>query len=104
MASSSGYTYEVSLRLVGERDGRAPEEPAALTFEHVNHDDIIDIVERMRRTTGLAPDAAAAAAVGLKLLGEVMLREKNNPLFDPLRAGLREFITSLKSRAAIERH
>lgn len=74
--ASSGYTYEVSLRLVGKRDGSVPDEPAVLTFEHFNHDDIIDIVERMRRTTGLAPDAAAAAAVGLKLLGEVMLREK----------------------------
>jgi hypothetical protein len=97
--ASSGYTYEVSLKLVRGCDGSAPEEPTALTFEHVNHDDIIDIVNRMRRTTDLAPDAAAAAAVGLKLLGEVMLREKSNVLFDPLRAGLREFITSLKSRA-----
>ncbi|WP_037471280.1 DUF3861 family protein [Sinorhizobium fredii] len=102
--ASSGYTYEVSLRLVGGGDGSVPEEPALLTFEHVNHDDIIDIVEHMRRTTGLPPDDAAAAAVGLKLLGEVMLREKRNALFDPLRSGLREFISSLKSRAAIERH
>jgi hypothetical protein len=28
-------------------------------------------------------------AVGLKLLGEVMLREKDNPLFDPLRGAIR---------------
>ncbi|TCN16421.1 DUF3861 domain-containing protein [Sinorhizobium americanum] len=102
--ASSGYTYEISLKLVGERDGSVPDEPAVLTFEHVNHDDIIDIVERMRRTTGLIPNDAAAAAVGLKLLGDVMLRENTNALFDPLRAGFREFITSLKSRAAIERH
>ncbi|APO72136.1 hypothetical protein IE4872_PD01615 (plasmid) [Rhizobium gallicum] len=102
MASSS-YTYEVSLRLVRGRDDSAPVEPSSLVFEHVNHDDIIDIVERMRRTTGLDPNAAAAAAIGLKLLGEVMLREKGNELFDPLRTGFREFITSLKSRAAIER-
>ncbi len=30
-------------------------------------------------------DAAASVAVGLKLLSEVVLREKHNPLFDPLR-------------------
>ena len=35
--------------------------------------------------------------VGLKLLGEVMLREKGNPLFDPLRGGMRDFIGKLKA-------
>ena len=62
-----------------------------------NHDDIIGIVERARASTGLEPDAAASMAVGLKLLSEVMLQEKNNPLFDPLRSGMREFIGNLKA-------
>jgi hypothetical protein len=95
--ASAGYTYEVSLNLVRDRDGLAPREPATLSFQHVNHDEVIAIVERMRANSGLAPDAAAAVAVGLKLLGEVMLREKNNTLFDPLRGAMREFIGKLKS-------
>ena len=98
--ASTGYTYEVSLNLVRGRDGQPPREPAALSFEHVNHDDIIVIVERMQGNSGLAPDAAAAVAVGLKLLGEVMLRQKNNALFDPLRGAMREFIGKLKSLPA----
>ncbi|QGZ96123.1 hypothetical protein DSM104635_02981 [Terricaulis silvestris] len=93
---STGYTYQVSLQLLRARDGERPEEPATLTFEHVNHDDLFAIVERMRGSTGLAPDAAAEAAIGLKLLSEVMIREKHNPLFDPLRNGVREFIVKLK--------
>lgn len=100
---SAGYTYEVSLKLLRGRDGEPPQEPTTLSFEHMNHDDLFAIVERMRGNTGLAPDAAAAAAIGLKLLGEVMIREKHNPLFDPLRAGLREFILKLKSLSSSAR-
>jgi hypothetical protein len=95
--ASSGHTYEVSLNLVRGRDGEPPREPAALSFQHVNHDDVIAIVDRMRGNSGLAPDAAAAVAIGTKLLGEVMIREKNNALFDPLRGAMREFIGKLKS-------
>ena len=94
---SAGYTYEVSVKLLRGRDGLPPSEPAVLSFQHVNHDDIIAIVERMRGNSGLAPDAAAAVAVGLKLLGEVMVREKRNTLFDPLRDAMREFIGKLKA-------
>jgi hypothetical protein len=36
-------------------------------------------------------------AVGLKLPGEVVLREKNNTLLDPLRGGMRDFIGGLKA-------
>lgn len=95
--ASAGYSYEVSLNLLRGPDGLPPRQPATLRFEHANHDDVIAIVARMQSTTGLAPDAAAAVALGLKLLGEVMLKDKNNALFDPLRAAMREFIGKLKS-------
>lgn len=94
--SSRHYSYHITVTPTG-----TPSESEALrppfTFEATNHDDIIAIVERARANTGLAPDAAASVAVGLKLLSEVVLREKNNPLFDPLRGGIREFIGNLKA-------
>lgn len=98
--ASSGYTYEISLKLVRTRDGSVPTDPASLTFEHVSHDDILGIVERMRHNSGLGTDASAAVAVGTKLLGDVMIRDKKNRLFDPLRARLHEFIASLKQKTA----
>ena len=93
------FAYAVSLRLLRDRDGQTPSEPRELQFEHRNHDDLFVIVERVRASAGLAPDDAAATAVGLKLLSEVMLREKRNPLFDPLREGIGKFIVALKSRS-----
>jgi hypothetical protein len=90
------YSYRITVTPTG-----APDEGASLrppfSFDATNHDDIIAIVERARANTGLGPDDAASVAVGLKLLGEVMLREKENPLFDPLRGGIRDFIGNLKA-------
>jgi hypothetical protein len=94
--TKSAYSYRVTLTPTG-----VPNEGVALrppfSFDATCHDDIITIVERARASTGLDPDAAAAMAVGLKLLGEVVLREKHNTLFDPLRGGIRDFIGGLKA-------
>ena len=94
--SKRHYSYRITVTPTG-----APGEGEALrppfSFEATNHDDIIAIVERARASSGLTPDDAASMAVGLKLLGEVMLREKGNPLFDPLRGGMRDFIGKLKA-------
>ena len=90
------YSYRITVAPTG-----VPSKDTALrprfSFEATNHDDILALVERAQASTGLTPDDAASMAVGLKLLGEVMLREKNNPLFDPLRSGMRDFIGGLKA-------
>ncbi|CAH2602995.1 conserved protein of unknown function [Rhodovastum atsumiense] len=94
--STRAYTYRITVTPTGTpRPEEAVRPP--LSFEVSNHDDILAIVERSRRLTGLPPDTAAAMAVGLKLLGEVVLQEKVNPLFDPLRGALRSFIGGLKA-------
>ncbi len=90
------YSYRITVTQTGApAEGEPLREP--LSFEAINHDDIIAIVEKARAGTGLAADEAASMAVGLKLLGEVVLREKDNPLFDPLRGAIREFIGNLKA-------
>lgn len=96
-----GHQYQVMLMPVpDEQAGADSRVRPALVFSHHNHDDLFEIVERTRMASGLEPDAAAATALGLKLLGSVMLSEKDNPLFDCLRKPLREFITELKARGA----
>ena len=90
------YSYRITVTPTGTPGEDAPA-PPPLSFDATNHDDILALVERARGSTGLAPDATASMVVGLKLLGEVMLREKDNPLFDPLRGGMRDFIGNLKA-------
>lgn len=97
--SNRGHQYRITLEpLVSDRSA-GPEAGDPLVFMHENHDDLELIVGRARQTSGLDADAAAAMAVGLKLLAEVMLKQRGNPLFDVLRDPVREFIQSLKSRS-----
>ncbi|ALK10582.1 DUF3861 domain-containing protein [Blastochloris viridis] len=94
---SRNYNYRITVTPTGvPEDGMALRLP--FSFDATNHDDIIGLIERARAASGLSPDAAASMVVGLKLLSEVMLREKANPLFDPLRGGVKEFIGALKER------
>lgn len=97
--SIGGHQYRITLEPVGSDPSAVPKAGDPLVFMHKNHDDLKLIVERARQTSGLDADAAAAMAVGLKLLAEVMLKQRGNPLFDVLRDPIREFIQSLKSRS-----
>ena len=94
--SNRHYSYRITVTPTATPNEGAPSRPP-FSFEATNHDDILALVERARASIGLTPDDAASMVVGLKLLGEVMLREKNNPLFDPLRGGMRDFIGNLKA-------
>ena len=70
----------------------------SLTFAHSNHDDIASIVARLRASTGLPDDQAAALGVGLKLLSAVVMEHRRDPLFSGIHAALGDFIGALKAR------
>ena len=92
-----GHRYSVTLEHLAAPNEATPLRPA-LSFEAVNHDDVIAIAERTRERSGFAPDEAAALAVGLKLFSEVMLKHRDDPLFAALRPHMREFVGKLKAR------
>lgn len=97
--ATRGYSYQITVTPLTDMARGEPNVIEPLTFTHTNHDDLIVVVGRVRKSSGLDSDAAAATAVGLKLLSEVMLKHKGNSLFDPLRSGVREFIQNLKALA-----
>lgn len=86
-----GHKYRITVMPLAE----GSTDP--LVFMHENHDDLISIVERCRKSSGLDADSAAATAIGIKLLTEVMLQQRGNPLFEPLRSPVGEFIRQLKA-------
>lgn len=89
-------TYRVCLTpLAADTDIKASLEP--VEFIHHNHDDVARIVGMLQASSGLHAEAAAAMAVGLKLLAQTVLDHKGNPLFDGMRQPLRDFIQTLKS-------
>ncbi len=91
------HRYQITVMPLAEEATNSAVAQAPVVFMHENHDELSSIVERCRKTTGLDADAAAAVAIGIKLLSEVMLKQRDNPLFDPLRMPAREFVGKLKS-------
>jgi Domain of Unknown Function with PDB structure (DUF3861) len=91
------FTIFVAPQIAGEMTDTPP-----LTFDHVNHDDVIAIATRVRDRSGWAPDMAAATVIGLKLLASVALTNRDDPIFDNLRGPIRDFTRALKDRIATQ--
>ncbi|HEY8606192.1 MAG TPA: DUF3861 domain-containing protein [Noviherbaspirillum sp.] len=89
------HRYQVTLHHLADPDGNPADRPP-LQFEVGNHDDIFAIVERMRQRTDFTPEAATALGVGLKLFSEVMLENRDHPLFASFRPHFAEFMKELK--------
>ena len=88
------HLYRITVEHLEDPAGNASAEP--LVFEARNHDNLLDIAERIRSRGEFQKDEAAALAIGLKLLGEVMINNKNKEIFEPLRPHFGAFITGLK--------
>ncbi len=69
----------------------------ALTFNARSHDDLFAIVEKSRRAGTLSDDDSAAMAIGLKLLGEIVLEHREEPLFKEFFGHIGAFIQKLKT-------
>jgi hypothetical protein len=90
------HRYRITLEHLSTAKGE-PGTHEPLSFEARNHDDLFEIVSRMRAKGLLAePDQAASLALGLKLLAEVTLENRDDPFFAELRGPLREFIGKVK--------
>jgi len=90
------HSYQVMVTAVAEPGALGPS--SEIVFTHHNHDDLAHIVTLVRESSGLDADASAALAIGLKLLGNVVLEHKTEPPFAALLSPLREFIAALKAR------
>ena len=91
----NSYRYKVTVEMVAGAKGE-PVEGRSLTFEAANHDDILAIAERMKARLPFDGDTAASLAIGLKLLSEVALVHRKDPLFAEVRPALSEFIGAVK--------
>jgi hypothetical protein len=80
----------------------SPDQPTQLPveLEFTNHDDIFQIISRLQ-VRHLFADAGQDTefAIGLKLFGEVLLRNPNHPLFTEFRPAFSEFMNRLKGGA-----
>lgn len=68
----------------------------ALAFYAANHDDILEIVNRMKERLPFDAATVASLGVGLKLFSEVMLVHGDEPMFAEIRPAIGGFIKRLK--------
>jgi len=87
------HRYQVTLTpLNGAEDAL----DAPLRFEVENHDNILAIVKRLEQRPDFTEDEAKAFGVGLKLFSEVMLKNKQKPLFANFMPHFIDFMKELK--------
>jgi hypothetical protein len=86
------HTFKITVESIADNKGN-PVEAAPLVFTAENHDDILALAARV----GATDDKALAFLVGLKLFGECMLADRDNPLYADLLPHFGAFMKKLKA-------
>lgn len=90
-------TYQLDLKELKLKNGSEGTKNLSLEFD--NHDDIFSIIEVIKSKKIFDDENTATEfALGLKLFTEVMLKNKQHPLFEELRLAIMEFMKKLKSQ------
>lgn len=88
--------YKITLEHI--HSPKALELHPALQFDFENHDEIFSIIERIKGSNPFEDEAQATEfALGLKLFSEVMIRNRENPLFEELFPIFGNFMKKLKA-------
>lgn len=91
------HQFRLTLEHLSDKDGH-PVAAEPLVFLAPNHDNIFNIVKMTEQREGFTPEMAQRFAVGLKLMGEVMLENKDNPLFAELKPHFMEIMKAVKRK------
>lgn len=90
------HQYEITVKHLADAQGQPSTYTEVLRFKTGNHDDIFKIVGVIQNSQLLEEDSAKAFAVGLKLFGEVMLENKDLPLFKEFMPDFVKFMKAMK--------
>jgi len=91
------HAYRITVQALSSD----PQEGARdLTFDVTNHDEILQLVERVKARQILPEEEVAAFIVGLKVFGEVMLHHRHEPLFAELFPQFGLFMKRLKGASS----
>ncbi|MCF1421829.1 DUF3861 domain-containing protein [Mangrovimonas futianensis] len=90
--------YRLTMEEVILKDPNEPlKDPITLEFD--NHDDIFKIMDIVKQKQLFESESQAQEfALGLKLFGEVMLKNRNHPIFESFYPAFSAFMKTLKSQ------
>ncbi len=93
------HKYQVNLEDISEPDIPGKQRPA-ISFNVTCNDDLFHIIEKLEQSGIFPGQSAKAFGVGLKLFSQIMLENKNNPLFDEFAPAFGQFMKKLKKQNA----
>lgn len=94
------HHFRITVEALGQVPGLSDPSHPRLQFDTANHDDILAVIERLRQRSDFDADTTAALGLGLKLFGEVMLHNRQHPLFAELMPHFGDFMKRLKQGGA----
>lgn len=93
--AKKNFKYNIQLNMT--EDNQNQECSRTINFDFENHDDIFHIIEMMQDKNFFENRGDAIEfALGLKLFGEVILRNRNLELFKELEPAFIDFMRKLK--------
>ncbi|MDA0178073.1 MULTISPECIES: DUF3861 domain-containing protein [Mesoflavibacter] len=88
-------TYKITLEEVELKDESNPS--GTLQFEFENHDNILQILDRIQQKNIFDDATNKEFVVGLKLFSEVVIKNRKHPLFNIFLPHFGDFMKQLKS-------
>jgi len=88
--------YYITLKKVQQAGGQNIQD-ATIQLNFEMHDELFDIIERIKEKNIFEnPSSATEFAIGVKLFSEVMIQNRNNPLFSEFLPHFKSFMQKLK--------
>ena len=88
--------YRLSLEALSLKDELAEKSNIQVEFE--NHDEIFTIIESLKEKNPFGDkNQAVEFAIGIKLFTEVMIRNRQHPLFDDFFPQVQTFMKKIKN-------
>jgi hypothetical protein len=94
----NSYRYRITVEKLADAKGE-PVDGQSLSFYAANHEDILEVVNRMKEKLPFDAATAASLGVGLQLFSEVMLVHREEPLFAGIRPAIGGFMQYLNEGA-----
>ncbi|WKT00731.1 DUF3861 domain-containing protein [Gallibacterium salpingitidis] len=94
------HQYQITVDYLADHEGNAVNQQ--IQFNAPNHDNIFRIIELTQQREGFTPEMAQRFAVGLKLMTEVVMEHRDNPLFKELRPMITEMMKVIKGKSRKE--
>ena len=89
-------TYKLSLESISLKDDL--NQKSNITLEFKNHDEIFTIIESLKEKNPFEDkNQAVEFAIGIKLFTEVMIRNRQHPLFEDFFQEVQTFMKNIKT-------